>query len=246
MKAIIMAGGKSKRLVTEENPIPKVLRTANGRPLLSYALDTVNYLNSEDIYIVVGYMASAVMDEFPGRQFAVQDSAGYGTGYAVMCAMREKALSDYSGTVAVLSGDVPLIKKETIEKMLELHRSTGSSCTILSCVTKKQLPFGRIIRKNGEVAEIKEHKDCTEEERKIEELNVATYLFDAEELRKALSYLTTDNAQNEYYLTDVPKIMLLQKKIVKAYVSADEEELLGVNTQEDLEEVEEILRGRNS
>ena len=119
-------------------------------------------------------------------------------------------------------------------------------CTLLSCRLKIPLPFGRIIRENGKVTAIKEHRDCTEKERGIDELNVGMYIFKAADLRAALARLTTDNEANEYYLTDVPKIMLSENKKVNAYVTENEEELWGVNTFEDLQQVEKLLRERKN
>ncbi|MDD4773397.1 MAG: NTP transferase domain-containing protein [Eubacteriales bacterium] len=246
MKAIVMAAGKGTRLTDSENPLPKVLRRANGRPLLAYVLDSVDFLDNNDITIVVGYMADEVKKTFPGRRFVLQGSDGYGTGYAVMCGIKGSGLENVRGEIAVLSGDVPLIKKETIQSMLALHRKEKNACTLLSCRSFKPLPFGRIIRVNGLVTAIKEHRDCTESERLINELNVGMYIFDAPQLFRALSRLNNDNAAGEYYLTDVPKIMLSENKRVNAYVTEDEDELWGVNTSEDLYEVEKILKSRQN
>lgn len=246
MKAIIMAAGKGTRLIDSENLLPKVLREANGKPLLAYVLDSIDFLNNNDITIVIGYMAETVRNAFPERQFVLQGSDGYGTGYAVMCGIKESGLDEnYNGEIAVLSGDVPLIKRETIQAMLSLHREEKNVCTLLSCRSKKPLPFGRIIRENGNVTAIKEHRDCTDLERQIDELNVGMYIFDAQKLYSALKNLNDDNAAHEYYLTDVPKIMLTENERVNAYITEDEDELWGVNTYEDLHEVEKILKNRN-
>ncbi len=246
MKAIIMAAGKGTRLSDAENPLPKVLREANGRPLLAYVLDTIDFLDNEDITIVVGFMAEAIRSRFPERRFAMQGSDGYGTGYAVMCGIKE-AIPDinHDGEMAVLSGDVPLIKRETVLSMIGLHRKEKNVCTLLSCRSSKPLPFGRIIRENGRVTAIKEHRDCTESERRINELNVGLYIFDTAKLYDALKSLKDDNAAKEYYLTDVPKILLARNEKVNAYMTCDEEELWGVNTYEDLCEVEKILKTRH-
>lgn len=243
MKAIIMAAGKGTRLNDAEKPMPKVMRTANGRPLLAYVLDTVDFLKNDDITIVVGYMAEVIQEAFPERHFALQDDKGYGTGYAVLCGMKQSEI--YEGEICVLSGDVPLIKRETIQAMLQLHRKEKNVCTLLSCRSKKPLPFGRIIRINGQVKAIKEQRDCTAEELKIDELNVGMYIFDAQKLFNALLKLNNNNKAGEYYLTDVPKIMLAADFNVNAYVTDDENELWGVNTYKDLREVEKILQNRS-
>jgi len=245
MKAVIMAAGKGTRLNEVGNPMPKVLRCACGKPLLQYALETAGFIENEDITIVVGFMADDVIKAFPERRCVLQGDEAYGTGYAVKCGLAGGVDESYDGDIAVLSGDVPLIKRETIEKMAELHAREGNSCTLLSCRSKKPLPFGRIIRDgSGKVLGIKEHKDCTEEERKIDELNVGTYIFDAAALREALPKLNNKNAQGEYYLTDVPLIMLSEGLKVNAYITEDENEMMGVNTYEDLAEVEKIIASR--
>ncbi len=238
-----MAGGKGKRITSDDN-LPKPLRIADGKTLLSHVLETISFIPKNDIIIVVGYEKEQIINKYSDYHFAVQDENGYGTGYAVKCGMRD--ITDYNGEILVLSGDVPLIKSSTVSAMIDLHRNSNSACTILSCRSKKQIPFGRIIRVDGKVTEIKEYKDCSEEERKIDELNVATYIFEANALRGALAKLKTTNAQGEYYLTDVPKILLSENKNVEAYVTEDENEMLGVNTQEDLDEINEILRMRRN
>jgi len=245
MKAIIMAAGKGTRLHDNEHPCPKVMRRANGRPLIGYVLDTIDFLENDDITIVVKHMEEMVREAFPERHFVTQGDDGYGTGYAVRCAIDATDLQDYEGEVLILSGDAPCTKKETLRAMMENHRATGASCTLLSCRSKKPLPFGRIIRdERGEVVAIKEHRDCTEEERKIDELNVALYIFDAASLRRSLTKLNNNNKAGEYYLTDVPSILLSEGAIVKGFVTEDETEMWGVNTPEDLKAVEEILRER--
>lgn len=246
MKAIVMAAGRGTRLNDSENPLPKVLRKANGRPLLAYVLESIDFLDNTDITVVIGYMAEEIQKVFPGRQFILQGSDGYGTGYAAMCGIKGSGLENFRGEIAVLSGDVPLLKKGTIQSMLALHRNEKNACTLLSCKSSKSLPFGRIIRINGKVTAIKEHRDCTESERLINELNVGMYIFDAPQLYRALMQLNNDNAAGEYYLTDVPKIMLSKNKSVNAYITDDEDELWGVNTYEDLNEVEKILTSRQN
>lgn len=247
MKVIIMAAGKGTRLNDASNPMPKVLRTVRGRPLLSYVLgDTCGFISDPaDITIVIGYMADMVRAAFPDMRFAEQTPDGYGTGFAVKCGITGGGLEDYEGEIAVLSGDVPLIKRSTVEEMIALHRASGAKCTLLSCRSKRSLPFGRIIRdSDGRVTGIKEHKDCTEQERKIDELNVGAYIFDATSLRASLAKLKNNNAQNEYYLTDVPLLMLENGEHIEAFVTDDESEMLGVNTPEDLVVIEKALLDR--
>ena len=242
MKAIIMAGGKGTRLYDSEHPSPKVLREALGRPLISYVLDSIDFIPEKDIHIIVGFMADAVKAAFPKRNFVLQGDKGYGTGYAVQCAVEQEKLEEFDGNVVILSGDVPLINKETIVRLAKQHEEEGNACTLLSCVSERELPFGRILRDaDGNVKEIKEHKDCSEEERKVRELNVGLYVFDCKKLCAALKRIDCNNAANEYYLTDVPKIMLSDGEKVGACITHDERELCGVNTPDDLAYVEKLL-----
>lgn len=245
MKAIIMAGGKGTRLYDSENPSPKVLRKACGRPLISYVFDSIGFIDNDDVIVVVGFMADSVKEAFPDRHFALQGEAGYGTGYAVRCAIEQYGLEDYDGNIVILSGDVPCIKRSTIEALCKIHEEEGNSCTLLSCISEQKLPFGRIVRDaGGKIMAIREHKDCTPEEREIKELNVGLYVFDSKKLVAALKQVDSDNAAGEYYLTDVPKIMLGAGERVGAHQTDDENELWGVNTPDDLRAVEEILSAK--
>ncbi len=243
MKAIIMAGGKGTRLYDSENPSPKVLRKACGRPLISYVFDSIDFIDESDITVVVGFMADAVKEAFPEKNYALQGTDGYGTGYAVKCAIEQFGLDKYDGDVVILSGDVPCIKGSTVEALCRQHQREGNACTLLSCVSGQKLPFGRIIRDSeGRISAIREHKDCTPEEREIKELNVGLYVFNCAKLTAALGKINANNAAGEYYLTDVPKIMLDSDEKVGSYQTDDENELWGVNTVDDLLAVEEILR----
>lgn len=191
-------------------------------------------------------MHQMVIDAFDGHGFSFvrQGDRAYGTGYAVMCAMESEELRNYHGSVMILSGDAPMTKRSTIEAMQKFHVESGNACTMLSCVSSRQLPFGRIIRTNGKVSAIVEDKDCTPEQKLIRELNAGLYIFDADLLRDSLSKIGNNNKQHEYYLTDVPLLLLQAGKKVDAYITSDESELLGVNTPEDLELVEKVLSER--
>lgn len=241
MKAIILAGGKGSRITDPTNPIPKVLREANGKPLLQYVLNTLDHIEKDDITIIVGFMREKVMERFPEYKFAIQEQQ-LGTGHAVMCAIEASGLENYNGDVLVICGDTPLITKKTICEMARLHRENCNACTILSCVTEEDDSFGRIVRKDGRVCGIVEAKDCTPEQRKITEKNTGLYVFDCKSLCETIKQIGNSNSQGEYYLTDVPKLLIESGKNVDAYITEDRRELLGVNTVKDLEEVEILLK----
>lgn len=242
MKAIILAAGKGKRLHSEQFSAPKVLREANGKPLLRYVVNNLSFIpDKKDIVIVAGYKKEMVFDAFQdGYTFAVQDEQ-LGTGHAVNCA--REALKDYDGPVLVCYGDMPMFKKETYENLVKVHEEAGNDCTILTGVSNRGLAYGRIIRdENGSFKCVVEDKDCTPEQKKINELNVGIYVFDSKKLFSCLGELKNSNAQGEYYLTDVPAIMMSKGYKIGTYTTHDDTEILGVNTPEELALCESLLK----
>ena len=234
MKAVILAAGKGKRLHSEQFSAPKVLREANGKPLLRYVVNNLSFIpDKKDIIIVAGYKKEMVFNAFnEGYTFAVQDEQ-LGTGHAVNCA--REALKDYDGPVLVCYGDMPLFKKETYENLVKVHEEAGNDCTILTGVSDRGLAYGRIIRdENGSFKGVVEDRDCTPEQKKINELNVGIYVFDSKKLFSCLGELKNSNAQGEYYLTDVPTIMMSKGYKIGTYTTHDDTEILGVNTPEEL------------
>ncbi len=239
MKSIVLAAGKGKRLQSEKFNSPKVLREAKGRALLSYVLDNISFISQEDTVIVVGYKREMVIEKTKGAyKFATQEEQ-LGTGHAVASA--REFFEGYDGSVLVLYGDMPMIKQETYASMVKQHEANGADCTILTAITESPLAYGRIIRENNKIVNIVEQKDCTPEQAAIRELNVGVYVFDSKALFENLSKLKNDNAQGEYYLTDVPKLLIEAGKKVEAYTIGDTCEIYGVNTMEDLEFCEQHL-----
>lgn len=242
LKAVVLAAGRGTRLQTENIDLPKVMRLAAGRPLLSYVLDGISFVHKEDIIIVVGYKKEAIRDFFPDYSFAEQLQQ-LGTGHAVMSAA--SLLEGFEGSVLVCCGDMPLIKKATYEALWDTHRSEANDCTVLSGTTREALPYGRIVRDDaGGFVKMVEEKDCTEDERKITELNSGVYIFRASCLLRALSVLGNNNAQDEYYLTDVPAILKKQGKKIGICKRDLGDEIIGVNTVNQLKQVENIINIR--
>lgn len=242
LKAVVLAAGKGTRLRTEGVDLPKVLRLANGAPLLKYVLDALSFLPKQDIVLVVGYEGEKVRAAFPGYPHAHQ-CPQLGTGHAVQCA--QSALEGYEGDILICCGDMPLLGRAAYEKLWETHRREGNVCTLMAGVANEPLPYGRIIRdEKGGFARIVEDKDCTEEERAVTELNAGVYIFNSTELWRALTTLRPNNAQGEYYLTDAPQWLHSQGKQVGVCAACTPTEMLGVNTPEQLAEVEEILKER--
>lgn len=242
VKAVVLAAGKGTRLQTEGITLPKVMRQAAGQPLLAYVLDALSFIPKGDTILVVGYRREDVQGAYPDYPAAVQEEQ-LGTGHAVQSAAG--MLEGFAGDVLVCCGDMPLMKKETYESLCRTHREDGNVCTILSGISQEELPYGRVIRdENGAFLKIVEDKDCTPEEKAVRELNAAVYLFRAPELFEALSHLRCDNAQGEYYLTDVPGWLLERGGKVGICPTCTPEEMLGVNTPAQLEQVEQTILQR--
>ncbi len=243
MKAIVLAAGKGKRLHSEEFNLPKVMREANGKPLIKYALDSINFIDKKDTVLVVGYMKEKVMESLGNEYlYSVQDEQK-GTGHAVSCASEH--FDGYDGNVFISYGDMPLFKKETFENLIKKHEETNADCTLLTGIVDPPPAYGRIIRdENGKICDIVEDKDCNDEQKKITELNVGVYVFKAKLLFEGLKNLKNNNAQGEYYLTDMPKIFVADGKKVETFSTSDETEIYGVNTVEDLEFCEAQLKLR--
>lgn len=239
LKTIVLAAGKGTRIAQEGIDLPKAMRTVLGKPLLGYVLDALP-TGPEDTVIVVGYKKEYITAAFPSYAFAEQTEQ-LGTGHAVMCAL--PALEDYDGDVMICCGDMPLVKKETYAALAESHRLSGAACTVLSGRTDEPLPFGRVLRdENGDFDRIVEDRDCTPEQKNIRELNTGIYVVDFKKLASSLHELRTDNAQGEYYLTDLPLILKTRGEKVCVYARDMGNELIGVNTPAQLNQVEEILK----
>lgn len=242
LKAIVLAAGKGTRMRTDGSDLPKVMRLACGKPLLHYVLAALDFIPSEDTVIVVGYQKERVMEGFPGYCFAEQKQQ-LGTGHAVMSAFT--ALPDFDGDVLICCGDMPLIQRRTYEALVERHRASGGVCTMLTGTSDLDLPYGRVERDGaGNFLHIVEQKDCTSEQLAIRELNAGVYVFDAGALRGALAQLQNNNASGEYYLTDAPDLLRQDGCTLGVCKLELGNEIIGVNTPDQLEEVEAALLKR--
>jgi len=242
IKAVVLAAGKGTRLHTEGVDLPKVLRVAAGEPLLAHVLRELSFLEPKDILLVVGYEADKVTAAFPGYP-RVYQSPQLGTGHAVQCA--EGALKGFEGHILICYGDMPLLPRGAYEKLIAEHIAQGNACTLMAGVANQPLPYGRIVRgPDGGFQRIVEDRDCTPEEREIKELNVGVYVFEAKQLWRALTTLRPNNAQGEYYLTDAPVWLARQGEKVGVAAACTAQEMLGVNTVEQLQQVEEYLKKR--
>ena len=239
LKAVVLAAGKGTRLHSDDTDMPKVMREANGKPLLWYVLDALAFIDKKDIILVVGYKKESITGSFGGYSFAEQKEQ-LGTGHAVMEASNE--LAGFTGALLVCYGDMPAIKREVYEQLLNYHFEEGNDCTLLTGESTLQMSFGRIKRdENGNFLRVIEEKDCTPQQLEITELNTGVYVFDTPKLLNALKELNNNNAQGEYYITDVPAIMRGYNAKIGILKRDLGDDILGVNTLEHLEMVEMIL-----
>ena len=242
VKAVVLAAGQGTRMQSEQCNLPKVLRTACGKPLLHYVLTALDFIPRQNTLLVVGYQREKVLDAFAGYPSAVQEPQ-MGTGHAVLCA--RPFLDGFDGTVLVCYGDMPLLRREVYEGLLDYHRQAQAACTFLTGTSELALPYGRILRDAaGAFVRVIEDKDCTPEQRQIRELNVGIYCFDGRLLPGALDRLTNDNAQHEYYLTDVPEILRRDGGKIALYRRELGEQIIGVNTPDQLALTERYLMQR--
>ncbi|MPN07594.1 Bifunctional protein GlmU [bioreactor metagenome] len=202
--AIILAAGEGKRM---KSSLPKVLHKVCGKEMVNHVIDTLKEAEVDDINVIVGKGADEVKNDTSSRKvsYSFQDKQ-LGTGHAVKCA--KDFLKGKEGTVAIFTGDAPLITSNTIKNLISFHEKDQYKATILTSIVSDPTGYGRIIREeNEEVGKIVEHKDCNDEELKVNEINAGMYCFDIHELLGSLELLSNNNSQGEYYLTDVIEIL---------------------------------------
>jgi bifunctional UDP-N-acetylglucosamine pyrophosphorylase / glucosamine-1-phosphate N-acetyltransferase len=239
--ALVLAAGEGTRM---RSATPKVAHNVIGMPMVNWVVSAARTAGCERVVAVTGHHAEIVEGLLPeGVTIARQDEQ-LGTGHAVMCA--REALSGFSGTLVVLSGDTPLLRAETIAGLVAMRESSGAALTLLTTRMGDPIGYGRIVRnmRDGSVERIVEEKDCSAEERKIAEVNTGTYAFDSEVLFAHLDRLSTQNAQGEYYLTDLIEIFVSEGLTVSADVTDDARETLGVNSRVQLAEANKIMQRR--
>jgi bifunctional UDP-N-acetylglucosamine pyrophosphorylase/glucosamine-1-phosphate N-acetyltransferase len=233
--AVVLAAGKGKRMMSD---LPKVLHSIKGKPIIRIILDTLTNMSFDRIIVVIGHEGEQVQQALRDYdvEFAWQREQ-LGTGHAVMMTSRE--LKDFEGITLVAAGDVPFLSKQSINHLLKTHSGTGAAATCLSAIFEDPEGYGRIIRDSdsGLLKEIVEDKDASEEVKKICEINSGTFCFNNRLLFEALDQIGNDNAQQEYYLTDTVKIMHDRCLSVPVVVAEDPDEVKGINSLEQLEEL---------
>lgn len=236
---ILLAAGQGTRM---KSALPKVLHPIAGRPLFLHALATAQRLLPARVAIVIGHGAEAVRHAYDGVAvaWAIQEKQ-LGTGHAVLCA--KDVFDGFAGEVLILSGDVPLIKEETLRAMVAQHRGRQAAVTLLTAALDRPHGYGRVLRDaSGKVTGIVEEKDASDGQRQIHEVNAGVYVASTAFLFAALGAVKNDNRQGEYYLPDIVAIGLAQGKTIETVQVADAREMKGVNTREELAFMEKSLR----
>ena len=237
---IILAAGKGTRMKSD---LVKVLHPILGLPMLSYPVDlSLNGINAEKTIVVVGHQAERIQERFKDDplEFVLQ-AEQLGTGHAVLQAL--PLIQSFDGTVLILCGDVPLVKVETIRSFVDAFRSQESELSVMTVVVENPSGYGRIVRNpQGWLEKIVEEKDATLEERRIREINTGLYCVKAPFLAEGLKEIRQENAQNEYYLTDLVEIAKRKGLRCSAYQVVDPIEVMGINTRVDLAVAHDVLR----
>ncbi len=242
-RAIVPAAGKGSRLQKVSGDMPKAMFSLGNRPMLEYVLDNISFIDNNDIYIVVGYGKDKIMEHFGDNFCYVEQKQQLGTGHAIMeCA---KEFENFDGNVLITFGDMPLFRREEMDAMCQQHGESGADCTLMTAGNPSLKLWARVIRdEKGSFSRIVEGKDCTPEQAAIEELFSGVMVFNSKALFEVLPEVGCANVQKEYYVTEVPELMVKKGMKVETYFTKDGNDLRGINTPEDLEICEKILKER--
>ena len=243
IRAIVPAAGKGSRLQAISGDMPKAMFRVNGRPMLEIVMENINFIDKDNVYIVVGYGKDKIIEYFGDDCHYVEQKQQLGTGQAVMECAPE--FEGYEGSVLVTFGDMPLFRREEMLKMCRQHVENGADCTMMTAENPELKLWARVVRDEaGNFQAIVEGKDCTPEQAQIRELFSGVMVFNSKSLFDMLPKLSCSNVQNEYYVTEVPELMVKNGMKVETYFTKDGNDLRGINTPEDLEMCEKILKER--
>lgn len=237
---VILAAGKGTRMKSEKN---KVLHKVAGQEMVNQVIDIVDQL-SKKIVCIVGYQAEQVKKQIKNKKvnFRYQKKQ-LGTAHAVMQA--DQDIINHQGDVLIIYADVPLIKEETVNKLYDYHHKNNSDITVLTTLLDDPSGYGRIIKDNNDqIKKIVEEKDTSSEEKKVNEINSGIMIIDSKMLNKALTNINNDNAQNEYYLTDIVKLIKEEKGKALSFILDNSSEVIGINDRSSLARAEKIMRNR--
>jgi len=236
---VVLAAGQGTRMKSQ---LPKVLHEIAGRSLVGHVLRTARTTEPATITLVVGHKADVVrahLADQPEVRFALQEPQ-LGTAHALQ--QTEPLLAGRTGTVILLSGDVPLLTGRTLQRLVETHRAARAAATVVTATVDRPYGYGRIVRTDGRIARIVEERDASPAERQIKEINSGIYAFDLAPLFDALRGIASQNAQGEFYLTDLVAIYRRRKLPVETLLIEDSQEIRGINSRTELAEVSSLVR----
>lgn len=240
--AIILAAGKSTRMKSD---LPKVLHEVCGQPMLAYVISACRLAGADRLLVVVGYGRQEVQQRFESSKditWVFQDKQK-GTGHAVLCC--REALKDFTGSIMVIAGDMPLVRREPLARLIETRKRLGDALSMATTILDDPSGYGRIVRDDhGELDLIVEDRDCTPSQQEIHEVNPSYYCFDSVRLFEALENVKESAGSGEYYLTDVVGIMKREGHAVSAKVNVPREDALGINSRLDLAMVNRVMQDR--
>lgn len=239
MNAIILAGGKGKRMNSE---VPKCANLLRKKPMINYLIETLKELNVDNIYVVVGYKKEKMKEVIKDKVIFIEQIEQLGSAHAVMCCKKE--LQDKLGETLILAGDTPLVSKEILMELIAYHHQKNDDLTILSTITEEPFGMGRIVREKEQVIRIVEEKEANDEIKQIKEINTSVYCINNQVLFQNINKIKNNNQQQEYYLTDIIEILSSSKKIA-AYQVKYSYHLMGINDMETLKRLEKILEENN-
>lgn len=236
MYVIILAAGKGTRMKSQ---LPKCACPLNNKPMINYLLETLKKMNMNNIYIVVGYQKEYMIDIIKEEVFFVEQPEQLGTGHAVLCCTNK--MRNLVGDTLILSGDMPLVGKEILSKLIAHHQQQKNDLTILTTKVSNPQGYGRVIRSEDyKVIRIVEEKDTTKTEREVKEINTGIYCINNQILFQNINKITNNNIQKEFYLTDLVEILL--KKYQVGVLNVDNSyHLIGINDMETLKKVEKSM-----
>lgn len=240
--AIILAAGKSTRMKTA---LAKVVHEICGRPMLAYVLDACREAGVSRLIVVVGHGKDEVIRRFDSQKDVcwVEQVEQLGTGHAVLCC--REVLADFTGSVLVIAGDMPLVRSETLSCLLDSRARSGHGVTIATTVLDDPSGYGRIVRdEHGDLEAIVEDRDCTARQKKICEVNPSYYCFDARRMIEALDRVRPDNAKGEYYITDAVRILRETRHVASAIEAVPAEDASGINSRGDLAFINRVMQRR--
>lgn len=243
LHVVVLAAGQGTRM---KSRLPKVLHPVAGRPMIERVLQVAETVAPDSITLVIGHQAAAVRQRLAGiplLQFALQEPQ-LGTAHALQ--QVEPVLSGQQGTLLLLSGDVPLLSPQTLRALVEKHRGSRATATVVTATLERPYGYGRIVRSRGRVARIVEERDASPAERQIKEINSGIYAFELAPLFDALRSIASQNAQGEFYLTDVIAIYRRRKLTVETLLVTDPQEIRGINSRSELAEVSRLMRQKKN